>query len=311
MYLRWEVRQFLVVGGRACSFVVHKFYMKNTIRIGGVPEHFNLPIHLAKERGEFEKRGINIEWTTFKGGTGQMTKALRDDEVDCCILLTEGIITDIIRGNPSKIISNYVISPLIWGVHTAFDNPLDNYQHIYDKKYAISRFGSGSHLMAIVDASDKNQRILDEQFIVIKNLDGALASLEKQETDVFYWEKYTTKPYVDSGQLRRIGEYLTPWPCFVIAATDKILKEQPENIIRMLRTIHDSTDQFMQDENAIPLVSERYGLKQRDVERWYHGTEWAIHGWVTDKMLRSVVYALRTAGIVGEEEQVPELVWKR
>ena len=80
----------------------------NTIRIGGVPEHFNLPIHLAMESGAFESRGLNIEWTTFKGGTGQMTKALREDEVDVCILLTEGIITDIINGNPSKIISEYV-----------------------------------------------------------------------------------------------------------------------------------------------------------------------------------------------------------
>ena len=41
------------------------------IRIGGVPEHFNLPIHLAHELKEFETRGIEIEWTTFQGGTGQ------------------------------------------------------------------------------------------------------------------------------------------------------------------------------------------------------------------------------------------------
>ncbi len=37
--------------------------------------YFNLPILLAKERGEFAKRGIEIEWTTFKGGTGQMARA--------------------------------------------------------------------------------------------------------------------------------------------------------------------------------------------------------------------------------------------
>lgn len=283
----------------------------NTIRIGGVPEHFNLPIHLAKEKGQFAKRGVNIEWTTFRGGTGQMTKALREDEIDVCILLTEGIITDIIRGNKSKIISNYVISPLIWGVHTAADNPLDNYRDIYSKKYAISRFGSGSHLMAIVDAVSKEKKLIKEQFHVIKNLDGALESLKKHETDVFYWEKYTTKPYVNSGQLKRVGEFLTPWPCFVIAASEKILEEQPENIIRMLRTIHDSTDLFMQNDDAIKLVSERYGQRMKDVEKWYHSTEWAIHGWVSNKMLRSVVYALKSANIIDENVEIPRLVWKR
>lgn len=284
---------------------------KNKIRIGGVPEHFNLPIHLAIENGHFADRGVDIEWITFKGGTGQMTKALENDEIDICILLTEGIINSIINGNPSKIISNYVTSPLCWGIHTAADNVLDNYNHIFDKNYAISRFGSGSHLMAIVDANSKEQDIQTSQFKVIKNLDGALESLKNQETDVFYWEKYTTKPYVDSGQLKRIGEYYTPWPCFVVAATNKVIKEQPNNLIRVLRTIHDSNDKFMQDENVINLVSERYGQKLKDVNRWYHNTEWAIHGWVSNKMLKSVIYSLKMAGIVEDDKKIPALVWKR
>ncbi len=283
----------------------------NTIRLGGVPEHFNLPVHLAIEEKKFESRGIKVEWTTFKGGTGQMTKALRNDEVDACILLTEGIIKDIVKGNPSKIISQYITTPLNWGVHSSNNNPIENYKAIFDKKYAISRFGSGSHLMAIVDANSKGHTLTEDQFVIIKNLEGALDSLAKGESDIFYWEKFTTKPYVDSKQLKRLGEYLTPWPCFVIAATDKVLKEQPENIIRMLRTIHDSCDQFMQNENAIAMVSERYKQKITDVERWYHNTGWAMHGWVSDKMIKSIIYHLKLAGIVGKDEFIPDLIWKR
>lgn len=285
--------------------------MKNKIRIGGVPEHFNLPIHLAIEEGEFEARGLDVEWTTFRGGTGQMTKALRDDEIDVCILLTEGIISDIIKGNASKIISVYVNTPLTWGVHTGINNPINSYEEIFDKKYAISRFGSGSHLMAIVDANSQGKSLKHEQFEVIKNLDGALDSLGKNESDIFYWEKFTTKPYVDGGQLKRVGEYLTPWPCFVVAATDKILSEQPENIIRMLRTIHDSADNFMQNDTTVHTVSERYKLEIEDVERWYYSTEWAMHGWINDKMIKNVIYHLKLAGIIDKNQTVPNLIWKR
>lgn len=284
---------------------------KTTIRLGGVPEHFNLPIHLAIENGDFESRGINLEWTTFRGGTGQMTKALRDGEIDACILLTEGIVTDIIRGNPSKIISLYIKTPLTWGIHTGVKNPLDRHQDIFDKKYGISRFGSGSHLMAIVNANSEGHQLKEEQFEVIKNLDGALESLTALSTDVFYWEKYTTKPYVDKGILKRVGEYKTPWPCFVIAAREEILEKHPEPIIRMLRTIHDKCDMFMQDETAIQQVSERFEQKMKDVERWYHSTEWAIHGWVSDKMLKGVIYNLRLANIIEGHQAVPELVWRR
>lgn len=281
------------------------------IRLGGVPEHFNLPIHLAKERGVFSGRGVDLEWTDFGGGTGQMTKALRENEVDACILLTEGMITDIIKGNPSKIISEYVTTPLTWGIHTGVNNPIINYRDIFDKKYAISRFGSGSHLMAIVDAESKGHRLNKEQFTIIKDINGALPSLDRLETDVFYWEKYTTKPFVDSGQLRRVGEYNTPWPCFVIAATDKILKEQPDSIIRMLRTIHDECDKFMHDDTIVKMVSERYDQKMKDVERWYNSTEWAIHGWVSEKMMKSVIYHLQQAEIISQDEKIPDLVWKR
>lgn len=285
--------------------------LSETIRLGGVPEHFNLPIHLAKERGDFASRGVDLDWTTFRGGTGQMSKALREGEVDACILLTEGIAKEIIQGNPSKIISIYVKTPLIWGIHTGAKNDLKYHKEIYDKQYGISRFGSGSHLMAIVDAT-ANDKVVDKQnFNVIKNLEGALESLANLETDVFYWEKYTTKPYVDAGQLRRIGEFLTPWPCFVIAATNEILERAPDSIIRMLRTIHDSCDLFMQDKNAMQLVSERFSQKPRDVERWFHSTEWAIHGWVSDKMLKSVVYNLKNAKIIPEDQEIPPLVWRR
>ncbi len=82
-------------------------------------------------------------------------------------------------------------------------------------------------------------------------------------------------------------------------------------IIRLLRIIHDTCDQFMQDDRAIDMVAERYKQKHNDVERWYHSTEWAIHGWVSDKMLSSVVYHLKTAGIIAEDVTIPQLVWER
>lgn len=286
--------------------------MKSTrIRLGGVPEHFNVPIHLAQEEKAFESRGVELEWTTFNGGTGQMTEALRKNEIDACILLTEGIIKDIIQGNPSKIISTYFKTPLTWGIHTGSANSLNYHVDVYDKRYAISRFGSGSHLMAIVDATSRGLKIKDDQFRIIKDLDGALESLSNQDSDVFYWEKFMTKPYVDNGTLKRVGEFQSPWPCFVIAATDKILKEQPIAIIRMLRTIHDVCDTFMYRKDAIDIVRNYHDIDREDLQQWFHRTEWAIHGWVSDKMLQSVVFNLRKAGIIDADAEIPELIWKK
>jgi hypothetical protein len=282
-----------------------------TIRLGGVPEHFNLPIHLALEAGHFEASGIHLEWSTFHGGTGQMTDALGQGKVDACIVLTEGMIKAIIAGNPSKIISGYVNTPLIWGIHTGTKSTLRHHNDIYDKQYAISRFGSGSHLMAVVDAALQDKKIGQEQWQIVGNLNGALESLERVESDVFYWEKYTTKPYVDNGQLRRIGEFVTPWPCFVVAATDVLIHREPAALINVLSIIHRSCRDFMLSTEYIPLVADRYGQQLHDAERWYHATEWATHGWVSDKMLKSVVHNLQMAELIDPNDYIPDLVWKR
>ena len=268
------------------------------IRVGGVPEHFNLPWHLAMENGLFEKEGIEIEWTVFKGGTGQMTKALRDNEIDVCILLTEGIISDIVNGNPSKLIGKYLNTPLIWGVYTGINNTVNHYGEIYDKKYAISRFGSGSHLMPIVDANAKKIRLEKPQFNIIKNLEGALDSLAKLETDAFYWEKYTTKPFVDNGTLKHLGDYVTPWPCFMIAATNNILEKEKNAIDKMLKVIYFTTKQFMTSPSSLQEVSERYNQKLEDVEAWFHATEWSVNNQISDKLLKNVLHTLNFSGII-------------
>ncbi len=274
------------------------------IRVGGVPEHFNLTWHLAMENGLFEKEGIELEWTVFKGGTGQMTKALRDNEIDVCILLTEGIISDIVKGNPSKLIGKYLNTPLIWGVYTGINNPVNYYGEIYDKNYAISRFGSGSHLMPIVDANAKKIKIKEEQFQVIKNLEGALESLTENETDAFYWEKYTTKPYVDNGTLKHLGDYVTPWPCFMIAATNDIISKEKEAIDNMLKVIYFTSKQFMLSPTSVQEVSDRYNQKLEDVESWFHATEWSVNNDISDKLLKNVLHTLHYAGIIDEK---PEL----
>lgn len=283
---------------------------KRTLRIGGVPEHFNLPWHLAMENKLFEKENIAVEWHTFKGGTGQMTRALRNDEIDVCILLTEGIVADIINGNPSKIISKYLTTPLIWGVYTGAKNTVAHYGEIYDKKYAISRFGSGSHLMPIVDANAKGTTLKEEQFVLIRNLEGALESLSKNETDAFYWEKYTTKPYVDSGELKHLGEYITPWPCFMIAASDKIIAKEQAALKKMLSVIHFTAKQFMHSTTAIAEVSERYHQKLEDVEQWFYSTEWAIDDKVSRKMLMNVVHTLDYANIIDQKVSVEDLCFR-
>ncbi|NNC96284.1 MAG: ABC transporter substrate-binding protein [Chitinophagales bacterium] len=272
--------------------------MTSTIRIAGVDEHFNAPWHIGINSGSFMDHNIAVEWYTAYGGSGEMSKLLRDNKVDVCVLLTEGIITDIINGNPSKIVGNYIQSPLTWGVHSGASNPLDNYNDAFSGKYAISRKGSGSHLMPIVDAITKGKTVSQDQFVVVGNLDGALQSLSKNETDVFYWEKFTTKPYVDNGTLKRIGEYNSPWPCFTIAATELAISTKSDEIQKILSTIYRLNEEFMRSPDSVDYVCNHYHLSKEDTEHWFYFTEWALNDYISYKMIDNVQFFLTEAGIV-------------
>ena len=40
-----------------------------TIKVAGVPEHFNLPWHLAIENGAFTQEDIDLQWQDYPGGS--------------------------------------------------------------------------------------------------------------------------------------------------------------------------------------------------------------------------------------------------
>ena len=122
------------------------------LKVGGVPEHFNYPWYITLKNKEYDKHNINLRWKDYPGGTGQMCKALREGSVDIAIVLTEGIIKDIAAGNPSKILQTYIKTPLIWGIHVGAKSSFQKIEDLENATIAISRFGSGSHLMAIVKA---------------------------------------------------------------------------------------------------------------------------------------------------------------
>jgi len=246
------------------------------LRIGGVPEHFNLAWYLTLKEKSFQKEGINLRWKNYFGGTGAMNKGLREKEIDIAVILTEGILRDIILGNPSKIVQVFVKSPLIWGIHVASNSSFQSLSDLKGKQAAISRFGSGSHLMAYIHAKNQGwDTTKDLKFREISDLEGALKGLPIGIGDYFMWEKFTTKPYVDNGVFRRLGNCPTPWPCFVIAVRNEVLEKDPKSIKTILEIINQETKQFKKLPNIENILSNRYNQKTEDVREWLSLTEWS------------------------------------
>ncbi|MBO6881727.1 MULTISPECIES: substrate-binding domain-containing protein [Winogradskyella] len=280
------------------------------VNIGGVPEHFNLAWYLTLKNGEYKAEDINLRWHDYYGGTGDMCKGLRNGDIDIAVILTEGIIKDIIAGNPSKIVQTFVETPLIWGIHVAEHSKFKTTEDIRGTKAAISRYGSGSHLMAYINAK-KNDWNLDQDlnFEVIKNLDGAVEGLTNGDADYFMWEKFTTKPLVDDGIFRRIGECPSPWPCFVIAVRDEFIENNEDHLKTILDIINQTTQEFKSIPSIDRTIANRYEQELEDVQEWLSLTEWSQE-LIDQKTLNNVQDQLFNLDIIPKKVGYSELIHK-
>ncbi|MBO0341032.1 MAG: substrate-binding domain-containing protein [Bacteroidota bacterium] len=280
-----------------------------TIKIIGVPEHFNLPWHLAMEDNAFEDRGIQLEWTDVPEGTGKMTKMLQDGEADLGIILTEGIIKSISQGNPSKIVQEYVSSPLLWGIHVDANSERNSIGDLKDDTVAISRMGSGSHLMAYINAQNQGWDTEKLQFEIINNLDGAVDNLTSGSNAYFMWEHFTTKPLVDNGTFKRVGDCPTPWPCFVIAASEKFIKENEGLLKHVLEVINTYTSEFKQIPSIDRTLSNRYEQKLEDIQEWLSKTTWGQEQ-LSEATVNEVQTRLHNLKLIDEVRKASEFLWE-
>jgi hypothetical protein len=248
----------------------------NLIRLGGVPEHFFYPWKkwLAETAGK--AFGKEWSWTDYPGGSGAMNQALENNEIDFAFLLTESTYKAISAGSEIEALSVYVQSPLLWGIFTGAGNPLETVEPVNQRKYAISRFGSGSELMALVDARKRGASIAQNQWVLAHNLTGAEKALSSGEADLFFWEKWTTKPLVDKGIFKMVDVCPSPWASFILVGRKD--ENQMEGRLTAVKSAFEAVTKTagelkVSGKSGAEIATE-YHLLESDAMDWLRHVEW-------------------------------------
>lgn len=271
-----------------------------TIKIAGVPEHFNYPWEMCIKNDKFKDQNIDLQWIAVPEGTGKLCELMRTSQVDMVVILTEGIIKDIIAGNESKIVQIYVDSPLIWGVHVGSNSSFKSMNDLINAKYAISREGSGSQLMAYVNAKNQKWETENLKFETVNTIDGAVIALTNGTADCFLWEKFMTKPLVDQGIFKKLGDCPTPWPSFVIAVRTEVLQNHFDDVKKILETINKTTSKFKDIPNIDATLSTVFDQKLQDIQEWLSLTTWS-QSKISEKMLSKIQKQLFDFNIINKK----------
>ncbi|KAI8808843.1 hypothetical protein BJ742DRAFT_677390 [Cladochytrium replicatum] len=266
------------------------------MRVACVPEHFSIPLFTAAADRSLELAcGEPIEIVVCPGGTGEMTQLLREGSIDVAIALTEGLVAALANEDdgPFRIVGTYVMSALKWSVAVApelvpdpsksDDERLD---FLHGKKIGISRLGSGSHIIPYViadkkgwlaksngpDSSASSPGTAPFDFVVCNNFAGLRSAVKETTADAFLWERFTTKPYYDSGELSYYTSIVPPWPAFMIAASKTVLAEKPERLSKLLQGISKAAAEFADPARRVESIDSVVGrltYSRSDVEEWF------------------------------------------
>ena len=161
--------------------------------------------------------------------------------------------------------------------------------------------------MAYVFAEQQGWDPTKLQFIKVGNFEGARTAFKNKEADILLWEKFMTKPFVDAGELKRVGETITPWSCFMIAATIDALSNKRAAIEKTLSIIRKYCDAFMSRKDAVDLVVNKYQLEPKDAHTWFRQTGWSTNNYVSKKMLSDVMNTLYDVQVIDKKQPVESL----
>ncbi|CAF4810576.1 unnamed protein product [Rotaria socialis] len=230
------------------------------IRVAGVPEHFNEPWKIGLEENLFKNEGIHIEWYSIKEGTGAMINKLKSNEVDVIVALTEDL-----KG----------------------------------EKFGISRYQSGSHLMSCVLANQYGWKQSEIEFIINNNFENLRKSTNDNTTAAFLWEYFMQKPYYDKGEIRRIGQIITPWPCFMIASTICFIDQHLEDLTKMFKALEKSCLLFRTNSiDSIKRISNNFGLTEEDAKAWFDKVQINPSNTISESTIETTIDALTTANVL-------------
>lgn len=278
------------------------------LTIGGVPEHFNWPWQVLVESRDLDRAGIDLDWRSYPGGSGAMSAALTSGELDAALLLTEGAVAGIAQGGRFSIASLYVESPLIWGIHVPARSSFASIADVDSATYAISRLGSGSHLMCYVHAKSRGWQVEALKFATVGSLDGAIEAFERGTAEVFFWEKHMTQPVVDAGRFRRIGEFVAPWPAFVLCVAERLDAAARANLAAALDAALTRAQRIARDASSAENIAAHYGLRHDVVTAWLAATRWAVGAGVTPDAIAPAADALRELDLIPRDFDTTRLI---
>ena len=228
----------------------------DTVTIGYLPSDHDAALFVADAQGKYAENGINTKLVQFNNG-GDLMTAMASGDVDVGYVGITPVLSSIEKGVPIKVISAAQTEGS--GIVVAKNSNINSVSDLAGKKIATPGEASIQHMLLTYYLEQNGMSINDLKVSAMKvpsmndalktnNIDGMITF----EPYVSIAEKNGAKVLVDSADI------LPNHPCCVVVASDKFIKDHPNETNTILE-IHKNATDFINnntDEAATLLPSD-------------------------------------------------------
>ena len=212
----------------------------DTVTIGYLPSDHDAALFVADAQGKYAENGINTILVQFKNG-GDLMTAMASGDVDVGYVGITPVLSSIENGVPVKVISAAQTEGS--GIVVAKNSDINSVSDLAGKKIATPGEASIQHMLLTYYLEQNGMSIKDLKVSAMKvpsmndalktnNIDGMITF----EPYVSIAEKNGARVLVDSADI------LPNHPCCVVVASDKFIKDHPNETNTILEIHKNATD---------------------------------------------------------------------
>ena len=231
--------------------VAGAYFMGNasdTVTIGYLPSDHDAALFIADAQGKFQDNGINTKLVQFNNG-GDLMTAMASGEVDVGYVGITPVLSSIEKGVPVKVISAAQTEGS--GIVVADNSGITSVADLAGKNVATPGEASIQHML-LTYYLDQNGMSIDDVKVSAMKVPSMNDALKTNKIDAMI----TFEPYVSiaekNGATKLVdsSEILPNHPCCVVVASDKFIKDNPNETAKILEIHKNATDFINNDTDA-------------------------------------------------------------
>ena len=265
-----------LLGGGASAIVVGRFYSGpaaaagEPVRIGFPTSDHYAPVFVAKEKGLFEKAGLQVDMKPFTTG-GPIIEGLVSQSMDIGFLGTPGLIS--VARNFS--LTSAMGIALEGSGIVVKDGGIKNFGELAGRTVALPARGSIAHLLLLRALTNANVDPSSVRLVELADPQGLRIGLLRGEVDaVAVWEPWVSM-LEETKELKRLALSHDIWPdhqCDLMWVGNTFLKQRPDTVKAVINAVLGGMNEIRRDfEHSSAAVSTTLkvpsGLEQSSMHR--------------------------------------------